>query len=155
MVRRPILTTWLKIQVNSHVIQHAMITFSVIICIGKHCMLYTHWTVLVLQCTVLHCTALHSPGLCITLQILNYGSEICILLEDRKFAKGCPEYISSAVRVSSCSYQNTVLSFVRIWMVSFWVIYHNFSFKGFITIQVFGFCCWCHCLSFDFCHNIS
>ena len=38
---------------------------------------------------------------------------LMITNKHREIAKRCPEYILSVVEVSSCSYQKTVLSFVR------------------------------------------
>ena len=78
---------------------------------------------------------------------------VCKIRKHCKIAKGCPEYISSVVKVSSCYYQKTVLSFVRNWVIRIWVLWqfkfefcHNFSF-GFIIIWFVEFFC---CLSFWF-----
>ena len=55
---------------------------------------------------------------------LGRGSKHC------EISNSCPEYISMVVEVSSCSFQKTVLSFARIWIVRIWVFEfcHNFSF---------------------------
>ena len=59
----------------------------------------------------------------------------------RKIAKRFPEYILSVVKVSSCSYQKTVLSLVSNWVVRIWnfVFRHNLS-LSFVTVSVFEFC---------------
>ena len=72
-----------------------------------------------------------------------------------EIAKRCSEYTSSVVKVSSCSYQKTVLSLVRIWIVrirffelchnlSFWVL-SQFEFLSFVAIWTFEFCCYLSC----------
>ena len=50
------------------------------------------------------------------------------LKKHRKIAKGCPEYISSVVKVSSCSYQNTF--FINRFL-------SKFEFLNFVIIRVF------------------
>ena len=87
-----------------------------------------------------------------------------------EIAKACPKYISSAVRVSSCSHQKTFFRLCKKnWVVrilvsqfyhnfSFWALlrfeflssvliwgfefYHNFIFLSFLAIWVFGICCY-------------
>ena len=82
-------------------------------------------------------------------------------IKQHKIANRGPEYISSIVEVLSCSYQNTVLSFVWIWMViigvfkfcqkfSFWVL-SQIKLLSFVAISVLS----CHNLSFEFGHNMS
>ena len=91
----------------------------------------------------------------------------------RKIAKRCPEYISSDVEVSSCSYQKTVLSFVRIenFKIRFFLALSQFQFFCFITLFFLKFHCYlsfrvlvlfvlsqfefCHNMSFEFYHNLS
>ena len=62
---------------------------------------------------------------------------LLVLGKHRKIAKRCPVYISLVVKVSSCSYRNTVKKFVRIWNVRVWVwVLSQFQFVAFITIKV-------------------
>ena len=53
----------------------------------------------------------------------------------RKITKRCPEYISSVVEVSSCSYQKTVYGFSS----SSEIVLSEIEFLSFVTILVFDF----------------
>ena len=81
-----------------------------------------------------------------------------------EIAKRCPEYISAVVKVSSCSYQKTVvriwvfeffhnlsLSFVTIWVLS------QFRFLSFVAIWVFKFYWYLSLVTIwvEFCHNLG
>ena len=64
-----------------------------------------------------------------------------------KISKRCPEYISMVVKVSSCSYQKTILGFVRNWVFEFC---HNLSLslvKVLVLVWSQFFCCY---WSFEF-----
>ena len=88
-----------------------------------------------------------------SMSIIGKTTTCWVIKKHCEIAKRYPEYISSVVKVSSCYYQKTVLSFVRNWVVRIWVLWqfkfefcHNFSF-GFIIIWFVDFFC---CLSFWF-----
>ena len=108
-----------------------------------------------LHCTALHCTALHSPALCITLQILNYGSEICIFFRRQKVSKKLPRVHLIGCQGVKLFLPKYSFKFCQNLNFQFLSYLSQFQFLVFITIQVLGFCFWCHYLSFDFCHNIS
>ena len=58
-----------------------------------------------------------------------------------KNSKRWPEYISSDVEVSSCSYQKTLVSLVSNWIVRIWVFEfgHNLRFWAVSQFQFFSF----------------
>ena len=72
-------------------------------------------------------------------------------LKHCEIAKRCPEYISSVVKVSSCSYQKTVSSFFRTWVLRIRVL----SQFEFLSVSQFEFCCYLSFSQFEFCHNLS
>ena len=99
----------------------------------------------------------------------------CIKDKQCKIAKRCPKNTSSVVKVSSFSYQKTVLSFVRKWVVRIWDLiffltiwvgfFHNFSFLSFVNFFFFfmaNFTFWvwflfevCHNSNLEFYHNLG